>query len=128
MRACYFSRQKTVYGRDLAEKITKGQLNLLQLEKLPDNEIRDQLRKVKGIGDWTVDIYLIFILHHTDVFPTGDLAAVNALKSLKKIAKDTNKDELLIVVADWKPFRTIGLMMIWHYYLEERKPANKKKI
>lgn len=128
LKACYFSRQKTVYVRDLAEKIGSGQLDLSQLEKLPDHEIRDRLRKVKGIGDWTVDIYLIFILHHTDVFPTGDLAAVNALKSLKKLPKDTTKDELLDVVADWKPFRTIGLMMIWHYYLEERKPANKKKI
>ncbi|MCX2474876.1 DNA-3-methyladenine glycosylase 2 family protein [Pedobacter sp. MC2016-05] len=127
LKACYFSRQKTVYVRDLAEKIGSGQLDLSQLEKLPDNEIREQLKKVKGIGDWTVHIYLIFILHHTDVFPTGDLAAVNALKSLKKLPKDTNKDELLRVVADWKPFRTIGLMMIWHYYLEERKPANRKK-
>ncbi|RYD73574.1 MAG: DNA-3-methyladenine glycosylase 2 family protein [Sphingobacteriales bacterium] len=128
LRACYFSRQKTVYVRDLAEKLQNGDIDLYQLEILPDNEIRAQLKQVKGIGDWTVDIYLIFILHHTDIFPTGDLAAVNALKNLKKLPKGTTKEVLLDVVSHWKPYRTIGLMMLWHYYLEERKPVNRRTL
>ncbi|RZK21450.1 MAG: DNA-3-methyladenine glycosylase 2 family protein [Pedobacter sp.] len=126
LRACYFSRQKTIYVRDLAEKLVSHHLDLSLLERFSDSEIRAQLKQVKGIGDWTVDIYLIFILHHTDVFPTGDLAAVNALKSLKKLPKDTTKEDLLKVILHWKPYRTIGLMMLWHYYLEKRKPFKRK--
>jgi len=126
LRACYFSRQKTVYVRDLAEKLVSGHLDLSSLERFSDGEIRTQLKQVKGIGDWTVDIYLIFILHHTDVFPTGDLAAVNALKSLKKLPKGTTKEELLTTILHWEPYRTIGLMILWHYYLEERKPLKRR--
>ncbi|WP_316806719.1 DNA-3-methyladenine glycosylase 2 family protein [Pedobacter agri] len=126
LRACYFSRQKTIYVRDLAEKLVSGRLDLLLLERFSDIEIRAQLKEVKGIGDWTVDIYLIFILHHTDVFPTGDLAAVNALKSLKRLPKETAKEDLLMRILHWKPYRTIGLMMLWHYYLEKRKPLKRR--
>ena len=127
LKSCYFSRQKTVYARDLAEHLVNERLCLKQLEALSDHEIREQLKRIKGIGDWTVDIYLIFILHHINVFPTGDLAAVNALKGLKKLPKETTKAEILDAVSTWKPYRTIGLMMLWHFYLQVRKPENRRK-
>src|SRR5258705_8254470 len=80
LRACYFSRQKTVYARCLAEAIISKQISLKKFSGLEDAEIRQQLKTVKGIGDWTVDVYLLFTLQRTDVFPLGDLAMVNALK------------------------------------------------
>jgi len=128
LKLCYFSRQKMIYARDLAAYLVSAQLSLMQLETLPDHEIREQLKRVKGIGDWTVDIYLIFILHRINVFPIGDLAAVNAVKSLKRLAKETTKEMLLQVVDVWTPYQTIATMMLWHFYLEERKPENRKKI
>lgn len=121
LKACYFSSQKTIYVRDLAQKIVNGALSLNALASLPDHEIRLQLKTVKGIGDWTVDIYLSFILHHCDIFPIGDLAVVNAIKSLKKLPKDTKKEDLLAFSKVWKPYRTLAVMMLWHFYLEERK-------
>ncbi|MCX2585590.1 DNA-3-methyladenine glycosylase family protein [Pedobacter sp. MR22-3] len=121
LKACYFSRQKTVYVRDLAQKIINGELSLAILASLSADEIRLQLKRVKGVGDWTVDIYLLFILHHSDIFPLGDLAAVNALKNLKNLQKDTSKEELSAIATQWKPYRTIAVMMLWHFYLEERK-------
>lgn len=121
LKACYFSRQKTIYVRDLAQKIVNGPLALNELALLPDNEIRTQLKNIKGIGDWTVDIYLAFTLHHCDIFPIGDLAVVNAIKSLKKLPKDAIKEDLLEISNIWKPYRTIAVMLLWHFYLEERK-------
>jgi len=124
LRACYFSRQKTKYVRHLAENILNGKLNLDELALMEDNAIRQKLCAIKGIGNWTVDIYLIFIVHHTDVFPMGDLAAVNALKKVKNMSLATRED-VLAVAQQWQPYRTIATMLLWHCYLEERK---KKQI
>ncbi|KQM78643.1 3-methyladenine DNA glycosylase [Pedobacter sp. Leaf216] len=121
LRDCYFSRQKTVYVRHLAESLLSGSLSLSELEKMDDYSIRSKLKTIKGIGDWTVDIYLIFMLHHTDVFPIGDLAAVNALKKVKGLAAGTSKDEVLAAADQFKPYRTIATMLLWYVYLEERK-------
>ncbi len=121
LKACYFSRQKTVYARLLAENILNGNLNLQELEQLPDDEVRQKLTAIKGIGNWTTDIYLIFILHRTDVFPVGDLAVVNAYKKLKKLPPETSKERLLQLAEAWKPFRTIASMLLWHEYLSRRK-------
>lgn len=121
LRDCYFSRQKTVYTRHLAESIISGALSLSAMETMDDLSIRNQLKAIKGIGDWTVDIYLVFMLHHTDVFPIGDLAAVNSLKKVKGLAAGVSKEEVLAVADQFKPYRTIALMLLWHVYLEERK-------
>jgi DNA-3-methyladenine glycosylase II len=121
LRDCYFSRQKTVYVRHLAESLISGTLSLTEMEKMDDLIIRTQLKTIKGIGDWTVDIYLIFMLHHTDVFPIGDLAAVNALKKVKALALGVSKDEVLAIADQFKPYRTVATMLLWHFYLEERK-------
>lgn len=120
LRACYFSRQKTIYIRHLAENMLNGSLVLNELVQMDDATIRQKLCAIKGIGNWTVDIYLIFIVHHSDVFPIGDLAAVNALKKVKNIPTAT-REEVLAEAEQWKPYRTIATMLLWHFYLEERK-------
>jgi DNA-3-methyladenine glycosylase II len=123
MRACYVSRQKNNYLKYLAEAILSGQLNLAALENMPDEEVRARLTALKGIGNWTADIYLIFVLQHPDVFPIGDLAAVNALKRVKNLRAETTREQVLEVAAQWQPYRTIATMLLWHYYLS----APKKK-
>jgi DNA-3-methyladenine glycosylase II len=120
LRACYFSRQKTVYVRHLAEQLMSGNLQLDRLSQMSDDEIRVALSKLKGIGNWTVDIYLIFVLQRMDIFPAGDLAAVNALKQLKALPKETTREEVLSVAEQWAPRRTIATMLLWHYYLSLR--------
>jgi DNA-3-methyladenine glycosylase II len=117
LKACYFSRQKTGYVRYLAESVISGQVDLLSFHGLPDDEVRTTLITLKGIGNWTVDVYLIFVLQRADIFPIGDLAAVNALKRIKHLPKDTHRDALLPIVDRWKPHRTIATMLLWHYYL-----------
>ncbi|MEX8549091.1 MAG: DNA-3-methyladenine glycosylase [Mucilaginibacter sp.] len=121
LKACYFSRQKTVYARDLAVNILNGNLDLEELPLLPDDEVRTKLTAIKGIGNWTSEIYLIFILHRTDVFPIGDLAVVQAIKRVKNLTPETSKERLLQIAEAWKPCRTIATLLLWHEYLSRRK-------
>jgi len=89
LKSCYFSRQKTLYVRSLATAIQTKQLILEELEVLLNDEVRNKLTALKGIGNWTTDVYLMFVLRRSDIFPMGDLAAVNALKQIKNLPKDT---------------------------------------
>lgn len=121
MRACYVSRQKTIYLRHLAQALTTGQLNLAELEDMEDADIRAKLTAIKGIGHWTTDVYLMFVLQHADVFPIGDLAAVNALKRVKNLPKETTRKQIIAVAAQWQPYRTVATMLLWHFYLSARR-------
>jgi DNA-3-methyladenine glycosylase II len=86
LRACYFSRQKTLYARDLAQALVSKKLDLADLEKMDDESIRKKLKEIKGIGDWTVDIYLLMAMGRSDIFPSGDLALIKSLKKIKKLS------------------------------------------
>ena len=121
LKTCYFSRQKTVYARYLANAIVSKQIILKKFSDLDDAEIRRQLKTIKGIGDWTVDVYLLFALQRTDLFPLGDLAMVNALKEVKQLSKETKQEELLKLAERWRPYRSIATMLLWHYYIQKRE-------
>ena len=121
MKAAYFSRQKTVYARDLAAKIIEGKLNLESLENLSDSQVKVELKQVKGIGDWTADIYLLMVLLRPDVMPKGDLALHVAWQKLNKLDVRPNADEFLIVAERWQPFRAVAARLLWHFYLSVKK-------
>lgn len=121
LKACYFSRQKIIYVKGLAEAIVNGKLDLIALEELSNDEIRQSLLQLKGIGNWTIDVYLMFVLQRSDIFPIGDLAAVNALKQLKNLPLGISREEITTIAANWKPNRTIATMILWHHYLAVRK-------
>ncbi|WP_228384033.1 DNA-3-methyladenine glycosylase family protein [Chryseobacterium sp. JM1] len=88
---------------------------------MSNDEARETLVNLKGIGNWTVDVYLMFTLQRTDIFPIGDLAAVNAVKRLKQLPKSAAKEKILEISEKWKPFRSVASMMLWHYYLSNLK-------
>ena len=125
MRECYFSRQKMVYARHLAQSITNGELNLQQMTEQPDDTVRSELKKIKGIGDWTADIFLLMGLQRTNIFPIGDLAMVNSMKRVKQLPAATTKEELLSLAEKWKPHRSIATMLLWHHYLSFKPVRNK---
>jgi len=122
LRAVYFSRQKTTYVRGLAREMENGELDLASLATLTDSAIRERLIRLNGVGNWTVDVYLIIVLHRLDLFPMGDLAAVNGLKELKGLPRTTPVAELVTATELWTPYRTIGTMLVWHRYLSQRAP------
>ncbi len=120
MRACYFTRQKMGYARILAEAVKARKVNLKKLSLLPDEEVRSILIQLKGIGHWTIDVYLMHALQRTDLFPLGDIALVNSLKESKQLPKDISKEEMLKIAEPWRPYRTVAAMILWHSYIQKR--------
>jgi DNA-3-methyladenine glycosylase II len=120
LRTCYFTRQKIVYARELATAIKTKKLVLSRLTNLPDEAIRAELKKLKGIGDWTVDVYLMHALQRSDLFPLGDIALVNSMREHKKLGKDFPKEKMLQLAEPWKPYRTVATMILWHAYIKKR--------
>jgi DNA-3-methyladenine glycosylase II len=120
LRACYFSRQKIIYARELANAIESKQLQLKKLSVASNDEVRHELKKIKGIGDWTVDVYLMHALQRTDLFPLGDIALVNSLKETKQLHPHITKEEMLEIAEPWRPYRTIAAMILWHSYIKKR--------
>jgi DNA-3-methyladenine glycosylase II len=120
-----FSRQKTNYGRILAQAVIDRTLDLASLEKLPDLEIRQKLTAIKGIGNWTVDIYLMMALQRQDVFPSRDLAVAIAVQEIKDLPTRPSAAELENIAQTWKPYRAIATKILWHYYLN-RKSSKKQ--
>ena len=120
LRACYFSRQKIVYSRDLAYAIINKQLNLNELFQSPDENIRTELKKIKGIGDWTTDVYMMMAMQRINLFPVGDIALVNSMKTIKSLPKQTGKEALLLIAEKWSPYRTVAAFLLWYAYIKKR--------
>jgi DNA-3-methyladenine glycosylase II len=116
-----FSRQKTAYGQYLASAIIKGELDLDGLQRLNDDEARACLMKIKGIGSWTADIYLLMAMGRSDIWPSGDLALAGALQRVKQLPERPTFQQLDLISENWRPFRAVAARMLWHFYLSERR-------
>jgi DNA-3-methyladenine glycosylase II len=112
-----FSRQKIIYVRHLAEAINTGALDLDGLARLPDEAARGELLKLKGIGSWTADVYLLMALCRPDVFPSGDLGLLVAAQHVKQLPARPTPTELEILGERWRPWRAVAARILWHYYL-----------
>ena len=119
LREIGFSRQKTGYARNIAELIVSDRLNLDELFDKSNSEVDSILIEVKGIGRWTIDIYLLMALKRTDVWPQGDLALVKAITKLKNISPGKNGKDILKISDNWKPWRSVAARILWHYYLSD---------
>ncbi len=111
------SRQKTAYIKGLAAAVINKEINIENLATLSAEEVRTNLIKLKGIGNWTIDVYLMFCLQSPDILPLGDIAVINTIKELIGI-----EDKLAIenYTAKWKPYRSIATFLLWHHYLMKR--------
>jgi len=112
-----FSRQKSLYCRELAHTILEGQLTLEELAAMDAKTAREQLMQVKGIGHWTADIYLLMALKYADIWPRGDLALAVAVQEVKGLITLPSQDILDTLALRWKPFRAVAARIFWHYYL-----------
>lgn len=121
LKAIGFSRQKTTYCRALAQAIGNKELDLDSLPSLSDQEIRTQLTKIKGIGDWTADMYLMTALQRLDIFPSKDLAVAVATQEIKQLASRPTQAELEMIAERWRPERAVAAMILWHHYLNRSK-------
>jgi DNA-3-methyladenine glycosylase II len=120
LKSLSFSRQKTRYGRALAQALVEGEVRLEDLHTKSDDEIRGELIKLPGIGNWTIDIYLLMALNRPDILPVGDLALRIAVKEVKGLAQNPTTEELVKLAKPWQPYRSYATKLLWHYYLSRK--------
>lgn len=111
------SRQKTAYIKALSHSIIQDEINIESLATKSSQQVREELIKIKGIGNWTIDVYLMFSLQAPDIIPLGDIAVVNTIKELLDIH---DSQEMENYVVKWSPYRSVATFLLWHYYLNKR--------
>jgi len=120
LRGLGVTRQKSAYLLDLSAAIVNGELSFTKLAHLSDEEARGVLTRVKGIGLWSADVYLLMAMRRADIWPAGDLALAVAMKELKDLAARPGPDELERLAEGWRPHRAVAARMLWQYYLGKK--------
>jgi DNA-3-methyladenine glycosylase II len=113
LRAVGMSRQKITYFRDLCEKALSGVVPLDALDQMSDEEVIVALTKIKGIGRWSAEMFLMFRLHRPDVLPVDDLGIVNAIKNVYRLRKRPNADRIRKIGSAWEPYRSVACWYLW---------------
>jgi DNA-3-methyladenine glycosylase II len=113
VRSAGLSRPKVAYLRDLAERIVDGDLDVEGLAELPDEEVAEQLIAVKGLGQWTVDMFLIFHLGRPDVLPVGDLGIRRAVERVYGLDEPPDAKTIERIAEPWRPQRSLASLYLW---------------
>jgi DNA-3-methyladenine glycosylase II len=120
LRRLGVTRQKAAYCHGLACQIMDGTLDLPAIARAPDDEGRQSLLGVKGLGPWSVDIYYLMALRRPDVWPRGDLALAVALRDVKKLPALPTFEQQQKLAQAWAPWRSVAARILWAHYLTER--------
>ena len=115
LRACGLSRQKQGYARSLCELVVSGELDLEQLPA-DDEEAIAQLTRIKGIGRWSAEIYLLFAEGRPDIWPAGDLAVQAGIGRIMGLAERPSEKEVRALAEAWRPHRGAVAILTWHCY------------
>jgi DNA-3-methyladenine glycosylase II len=115
-RSVGLSRQKASYIRDLAEKVINGTVKFDHLDTLSNQEVIDELVQVKGVGVWTVHMFLMFCMGRLDVLPTGDLGIRNGIQKLYGLSERPLDAEIEAIARqnNWHPYESLASWYIWH--------------
>ncbi len=113
LRKAGLSNQKVIYLKDLAKRFLDGTIEPKKFPKMSDEEIREHLLVVKGIGRWTADMFLMFTLHRPDVLPTGDLAIQKGFQKVFAMKKLPDAKKMEKLAKDWSPHRTVASLYLW---------------
>jgi DNA-3-methyladenine glycosylase II len=127
LRGLGVTRQKSAYLIDLSASIVNGELSFTNLRRMTDDDARVTLTRIKGIGSWSADVYLLMAMRRADIWPAGDLALAGAMKELMGLATRPNPLQLEQLAEQWRPHRAVAARMLWQYYLGKRRPAQKKQ-
>ena len=117
LRQLGVTRQKSAYVVHLSQNIVSGDLSFRKLARLSDDQVFLCLTRIKGIGSWSANIYLLMAMRRADIWPSGDLALAVAIKELKGLAAKPSPEELDVIAEAWRPHRAVAARMLWQYYL-----------
>lgn len=115
-RSVGLSRQKATYIRDLAQKVLDGTVKFDHLDSLDNQEVIDELVQIKGVGVWTIHMFLMFCMGRLDVLPTGDLGIKNGMQKLYTLQDKPTPEQMEAIAKqnNWQPYQTIASWYVWH--------------
>ena len=116
LKATGLSRQKVTYCRNVAEAVINKTLDFKKLEKMSDQEVVEMLVKIKGIGEWTAQCYLMACMKRLDAWPSSDLGLIVAIQKIKKINERPKSLTIEKMAEPWKPYRSIAALLLWSTY------------
>ena len=114
------TRQKSSYCINIAAAILDDKLDLKSLNKLSDEDAKEMLIRIKGIGPWTADIYLLMALRRSDIWPSGDIALASSMKKIKGLRTLPTNEKQIKIAKKWRPYRSAAARMLWHHYLNNK--------
>jgi DNA-3-methyladenine glycosylase II len=116
LRAAGLSGRKVEYVEDLARAIDENRFEIWRLAEMEDQAVIEAITALRGFGVWSAEIYLMFSLQRSDIFPAGDLAIRVGLQKLKQIDGKLGEKQAREMVESWAPYRSAGSLFLWHYY------------
>lgn len=123
LRAAGLTRQKAAYVRGLARSIVRGAFDINAVALMDDDAAHAELIKLKGIGPWSADIYLLMALGRRDIWPSHDLALASAMRDVKRLRSLPTPERQLEIAEAWRPWRAVAARLMWHVYLNKRGSA-----
>ena len=118
LRSLGVTRQKSHYSIQVAQACTNGELR--RLSGMSDEEAHARLLRIKGVGPWTANIYLLMALKRPDIWPDGDIALAAAVGKLRNLKTRPSFPELGRIAQLWRPYRSVAARMLWQFYLAEQ--------
>ena len=113
IKSAGFSKQKVAYLKNLSDAFIKKSLRVNEWNKMNDEEIINDLIKIKGIGRWTAEMFLIFNLCRADVFPLDDIGVIKGVCKIYKLKYPVDRDKLIKIGNKWKPYRSVATWYLW---------------
>ena len=120
LRSLGVTRQKAAYCLHVAEAVSGGRLDLRAVARMDDAAVAATLTRLKGVGPWTADVYLLMALRRPDVWPAGDIALVQAVRRVKRLPGHASPERVARLADNWRPYRSVAARMMWQDYLAER--------
>jgi DNA-3-methyladenine glycosylase II len=120
LRSLGVTRQKSSYCMNIATAIIDDKLDLEFLNNLSDEDAKEMLIRIKGIGPWTADIYLLMALRRSDIWPSGDIALASSMKKIKRLRTFPTNEKQIKIAEKWQPYRSVAARMLWQDYLNDR--------
>jgi DNA-3-methyladenine glycosylase II len=111
------TRQKSSYCINIAAAVLDDKLDLKSLNNMNDDDAKEMLSSIKGIGPWTANIYLLMALRRSNIWPSGDIALASSMKKIKRLQSHPTNEKQIKIAEKWQPYRSVAARMLWQHYL-----------
>ena len=120
LKSLGITRQKSSYCINIAAAILDDKLDLKSLNNMNDDDAKEMLKRIKGIGSWTADIYLLMALRRPDIWPSGDIALAKSMRKIKRLKSYPTYEKQVKIAKKWQPYRSVAARMLWQHYINNK--------